>query len=320
MSQEQRMSQEPIIITNRSENELRLDILLAQELEDFSRSYIQKIISAGGVSADGYPLYKKAEKISPGTDVEIIIPPAEDSYLQPESIPLDILFENGDCVVINKPAGMVVHPAVGHPTGTLVQAVLAHAPEIEGVGGVKRPGLVHRLDQDTSGVIILAKNDRAHQYLQDQFRNRDVGKVYLALVDGRPPSHKGRVEVAIGRDPKYRQRMTTVQERDGKEAVSEFFTLEEYSKHTLLKVSIHTGRTHQIRVHLAFLGCPVVGDAIYGRKKPTLDINRQFLHAHQLTISLPGENQRRSFEAPLASDLEEILGKLKDPMIRSKDD
>jgi 23S rRNA pseudouridine1911/1915/1917 synthase len=169
-------------------------------------------------------------------------------------------------------------------------------------------------------VIILAKNDQAHQYLQDQFRNRGVGKIYLALVDGRPPSPKGRIEVAIGRDSKYRQRMAAVQERDGREAVSEFFTLDEFSKHTLLKVSILTGRTHQIRVHLAFLGCPVVGDGVYGRKNPTLEINRQFLHAHQLKITLPGEDQERIFEAPLASDLEEVLGKLKDLMIRSKND
>ena len=147
MSREQKMSQEPIIILNRSQNELRLDKLLAQELVDFSRSYIQKIISAGGVSVDGYPLYKKAELISPGMEIEIIIPPAEDSALLPESIPLEILFENEDCLVVDKPAGMVVHPSLGHPTGTLVQAVLAYAPEIEGVGGVKRPGLVHRLDQ-----------------------------------------------------------------------------------------------------------------------------------------------------------------------------
>jgi len=307
MSKEQRMSQETIIISNRSENALRLDKLLAQELGDFSRSYIQKIISAGGVSTEGYPLYKKAELISPGIEVEIIIPPAEDPELQPEEIPLDILFENQDCIVVNKPAGMVVHPALGHPTGTLVQAVLAYAPEIDGVGGVKRPGLVHRLDQDTSGVILLAKNDRTHQYLQDQFRSRKVDKVYLALVDGRPPSHKGRVEVAIGRNPKFRQRMAAVQDREGREAVSEFFTLEEFSRHTLLKVSIITGRTHQIRVHLAFLGCPVVGDTVYGRKKPSLEVSRQFLHAHQVTISLPGEDNRRTFEATLAPELENVL-------------
>jgi 23S rRNA pseudouridine1911/1915/1917 synthase len=305
------MSQEPIIISNRSQNELRLDKLLAQELEEFSRSYIQKIISAGGVSVDGYPLYKKAELISPGTEIEIIVPPAEDSALEPESIPLAILFENDDCLVVDKPAGMVVHPSLGHPTGTLVQAVLAYVPEIEGVGGVKRPGLVHRLDQQTSGVIILAKNDRAHQQFQDQFKNRQVGKVYLALVDGRPPSPKGRVEVAIGRDPKYRQRMAAVQDREGKEAISEFFTVEEFSRHTLLKVSILTGRTHQIRIHLSFLGCPVAGDTTYGRKKSSLDLDRQFLHAHQLSITLPGEEEQRTFESALPKDLKDALAKLK---------
>lgn len=310
MGQEQRMSQEPILITNHSQSEIRLDKLLAQELEEFSRSYIQKIISAGGVSSDGYPLYKKAELISPGTEIEVVIPPSEESELQPEEIPLDIIFEDSDCVVVNKAAGMVVHPSLGHNTGTLVQAVLAYAPEIEGVGGVKRPGLVHRLDQDTSGVIILAKNDRAHQHFQEQFKDRQVGKVYLALVDGRPPSPTGRVEVAIGRDPKFRQRMAAVQDRDGKKAISEFFTLEEFSKHTLLKVSILTGRTHQIRVHLAFLGCPVVGDEDYGRKKPSLDINRQFLHAQQLTISLLGEKEPHTFEAPLPDDLKDVLESL----------
>lgn len=311
MSQEQRTSQEPILISNPSQTEIRLDKLLAQELEDFSRTYIQKIISAGGVSTDGFPLYKKAEMIPPGAEVEIVIPPAEESDLKPEKIPLEILFENGDCIVINKAAGMVVHPSLGHTSGTLVQAVLAYAPEIEGVGGVKRPGLVHRLDQDTSGVIVLAKNDRAHQHLQEQFKDRQVGKVYLALVDGRPPTPTGRVEVAIGRDPKFRQRMAAVQDRDGKKAISEYATLEEYSKHSLLKVSILTGRTHQIRVHLAFLGCPVVGDRDYGRKSPSLEISRQFLHAHQLTISLPGEEQQRTFEAPLPEDLAEVLNSLK---------
>jgi 23S rRNA pseudouridine1911/1915/1917 synthase len=311
MSQVQRKSQEPIIISNRSENEIRLDKLLAQELGDVSRSYIQKIISAGGVSVDGYPLYKKAELIPPGMEVEIIIPPAEDSDLQPEDIPLEILFENDDCLVIDKPAGMVVHPSLGHPTGTLVQAVLAYAPEIEGVGGVKRPGLVHRLDQDTSGVILLAKNDRAHHQFQEQFRNRIVGKTYLALVDGRPPSPKGRIKVAIGRDPKNRQRMAAVQDREGKEAISEFYVLEEYSKHTFLKVSILTGRTHQIRVHLSFLGCPVVGDTIYGRRKPSLPLARQFLHAHQLAISLPGEEGQRRFESALPKELQDVLDSLK---------
>jgi len=305
------MSEEPLILQNTSDQELRLDKFLAQEMDDISRSFIQKVISQGGVFIEGIPVVKKSERIAPGTEVEVLIPPARDTTLEPENIPLDIIFENPDLIVINKPPGMVVHPSLGHPTGTLVQAVLGYAPEIEGVGGVKRPGLVHRLDQDTSGVIILAKNDRTHQFLQEQFRSREVGKVYLALVDGRPPSPQGRIEVAIGRDPKFRQRMAPVLNREGKEAISEYATIQEFPEHTYIRISILTGRTHQIRVHLGFVGCPVVGDTVYGRKNLTLDVNRQFLHANQLSIMIPGEAQKRTFEASLTDDLEAILDRLK---------
>lgn len=305
------MSEELIILHYLSEKGIRLDKYLAEQLENYSRSYIQRIIAEGGVTLDGFPVYKKSEIINPGAVVEIKIPPAKETTLKPEIFPLDILFENDELIVVNKPAGMVVHPSLGHASGTLVQAVLGYAPEIEGVGGIKRPGLVHRLDQYTSGVILMAKNDRTHQFLQDQFRSRSVDKVYLALVDGRPPTPKGRVEVAIGRDPKYRQRMAPVVERVGKEAISEYYTVEEYPQHTLLKVIILTGRTHQIRIHLAYLGCPVVGDLTYGRKKPTINIQRQFLHANRISILLPGEKDKRTFEAPLAEDLIEILDSLR---------
>jgi len=305
------MSEGPIILHNQTEGELRIDKFLAENLDNYSRSFIQKLISEGGVNVDGFPINKKSELISPGAEVEITIPPAKDTTLIGEDIPLDILFENNDLIVINKPAGMVVHPALGHASGTLVQAVLGYAPEVEGVGGVKRPGLVHRLDQNTSGVILLAKNDRAHQILQDQFRDRLVNKDYLTLVDGRPPTPQGRVEVAIGRDPKYRQRMAPVLERDGKEAISEYFTEEIFPSHTFIRVSILTGRTHQIRIHMAFLGCPVVGDTVYGRKRPTVNTNRQFLHAFRLSIHIPGEKEKRTFEAPLAKELVEILDLLR---------
>lgn len=305
------MSEETIILHNQTERELRLDKFLADYLEKYSRSFIQKLISEGRVNVDGFPIYKKSELLNPGAEVEITIPPARDTTLVGEDIPLDILFENDDLIVINKPAGMVVHPALGHASGTLVQAVLGYAPEIEGVGGIKRPGLVHRLDQNTSGVIMLAKNDRAHQFLQDQFQARTVNKQYLALVDGRPPTPQGRVEVAIGRDSKYRQRMAPALDRDGKEAISEYFTQEVFPEHTLIKVSILTGRTHQIRVHMAFLGCPVVGDTVYGRKKPSIKIQRQFLHAFRLSILIPGEKTKKTFEAPLASELVDVLDLLR---------
>jgi len=305
------MSEETIILHNQTERELRLDKFLAEHLEEYSRSYIQKMITEGGVSVDGFPIYKKAELLNPGAEVEVTIPPAKETLLIGEDIPLDILFENDDLIVINKPAGMVVHPALGHASGTLVQAVLGYAPEIEGVGGIKRPGLVHRLDQNTSGVIMLAKNDRAHQFLQGQFQARSVDKQYLALVDGRPPTPQGRVEVAIGRDSKFRQRMAPALDRDGKEAISEYFTQEVFPEHTYIKVSILTGRTHQIRVHMAFLGCPVVGDTVYGRKNPSIKIQRQFLHAFRLSILIPGDEEKRTFEAPLANELFEVLNLLR---------
>lgn len=293
-----------------SEDE-RLDIILSDLMDDFSRSRVQSLIKDGRVRVAGSTVTKKAEKIPPGTRIQIQIPPPVSSELAPESIPLDIVFENDDLLVINKPAGMVVHPGAGHSSGTLVNAVLAYAPEIEGVGGVKRPGLVHRLDKETSGLILLAKNDRAHQFLQEQFQERKVDKIYQALVDGQPPSRKGRVEVAVGRDPMHRQRMAPVLEEDGKMAVSEYFTVKSFQDHTLLEVHILTGRTHQIRVHLAFLECPVVGDTTYGRKKPSVDIGRFFLHAGRLGITLPGESEKRWFEVDLPPELEGILAELK---------
>lgn len=289
----------------------RLDIILSDLLDDFSRSRVQSLIKDGRVRVAGSTVTKKAEKIPPGTRIQIQIPPPVSSELAPESIPLDIVYENDDLLVVNKPAGMVVHPGAGHSSGTLVNAVLAYAPEIEGVGGVKRPGLVHRLDKETSGLILLAKNDRAHQFLQEQFQERKVDKIYQALVDGQPPSRKGRVEVAVGRDPMHRQRMAPVLEEDGKMAVSEYFTVKSFQDHTLLEVHILTGRTHQIRVHLAFLDCPVVGDTTYGRKKPSVDIERFFLHAGRLGITLPGESEKRWFEVDLPPELERILAELK---------
>jgi 23S rRNA pseudouridine1911/1915/1917 synthase len=235
------------------------------------------------------------------------IPPTAPSGLMAEEIPLDIVFENEDLLVINKPAGMVVHPAVGHSSGTLVNAVLGYDPEIEGIGGEERPGLVHRLDKETSGLIVLAKNDTAHNWLQDQFRLRKVEKTYLALVDGKPPTPSGRVEAAIGRDPSHRKRMAIVSAKKGREAVSEYKTLETFKEHTLLEFHPLTGRTHQVRLHCAFLGCPIVGDKVYGRKSPSLKIDRHYLHAFRLKIILPGENEPRFFEAPLPDELEKVL-------------
>ncbi len=291
----------------------RLDVILVAQVPDFSRSRLQQLIRLGNVKVDGEVIFKPGFRLDGGELVELIIPPPVPSKLQAESIPLDIIFENEDIMVINKPAGMVVHPSAGHASGTLVHAALAHAPTIKGVGGEKRPGVVHRLDKDTSGLILLAKNDTAQNDLQAQFKKREVGKTYLALVDGRPPTPAGRIEAPIGRDPGHRKRMKVLPPGKGREAISIFHTLESFLQHTLLEVNPKTGRTHQIRVHLAFLGCPVVGDRDYGLRKPTLAVERMFLHATVLTFNLPGDDQPRSFKAPLPSELEMILDQLRKP-------
>jgi 23S rRNA pseudouridine1911/1915/1917 synthase len=245
------------------------------------------------------------------SQVELMVPAPEPSGLLPEAIPLEIVFENRDLIVVNKPAGMVVHPAAGHSAGTLVNAALAHAPEMEGIGGEQRPGVVHRLDKDTSGLILLAKNDRAHRFLQEQFRLRKVKKTYLALVDGHPPAPSGRVEAPIGRDQRSRKKMAVVSPQKGRQAISEYRTRETFAEHTLLEVSPETGRTHQIRLHMALIGCPVAGDRVYGRRHASLALDRHFLHAARLVVRLPGEAQPRAFSAPLPAELEAVLEDLR---------
>jgi 23S rRNA pseudouridine1911/1915/1917 synthase len=297
--------------TYQEEEDQRLDKFLVTCLPDLSRSRIQGLIRDGFVKVDGIPVVKSGQMAEKGQLIELRLPPAVPTDLVPESIPLDIVFENDDLMVVNKPAGMVVHPAAGHSSGTLVHAALAHAPEMEGINGEERPGVVHRLDKDTSGLILLAKNDRAQRWLQDQFRLRKVDKIYLALVDGHPPTPQGRVEAPVGRDPSHRKQMAVVPLARGREAVTEYFTKESFLHHTLVEDHPFTGRTHQIRLHMAFLGCPIVGDRLYGHKHLTLAIDRQFLHAARLTIVLPGEKKPRTFEAPLPADLMQVLDLLR---------
>lgn len=289
----------------------RLDKYLVSCLPEFSRARIQGLIADGFVSVNGVVAKKAGQMLEDGHEVEVRIPPPVPSGLVAEDIPLDIIFENDDLIVVNKPAGMVVHPAAGHYSGTLVNAVLGYDPDMEGIGGEERPGLVHRLDKETSGLIILAKNERAHNWLQDQFRLRKVEKTYLALVDGKPPTPKGRVEAPIGRDPSHRKKMAIVQPGKGREAVSEYKTLETFKNHTLLEFHPLTGRTHQIRLHCQFLGCPIVGDAVYGRRNSGVEISRHFLHAYRLKILLPDEKSPRTFEAELPDELKNVLEEVK---------
>jgi 23S rRNA pseudouridine1911/1915/1917 synthase len=281
----------------------RLDKFLVLCLPTLSRSRLQTLIKDGFVKVDETIITKVGFKLERGNKIQVDVPPVVDIGLIAEDIPLEILFENEDVLIINKDAGMVVHPAAGHDQGTLVNAVLAHAPDIEGIGGELRPGVVHRLDKDTSGIIVMAKNDKAHQFLQDQFRLRTVKKSYLAITDGIPPTPVGRVEAPIGRDPSHRKQMAIVPSQRGREAVTAYKILQAFKDHALVEASPLTGRTHQIRLHLAFLGCPIVGDILYGRKKISLPVKRHQLHAFRLEIQLPGEDEMRVFETKKPDDM-----------------
>ena len=234
-------------------------------------------------------------------------PPPEPSTARPEAIPLDILYEDADLIAVNKPPGMTVHPAPGHPASTLVNALLAHCPDLSGIGGVRRPGIVHRLDRDTSGVILVAKNDAAHLALARQLKERTVEKTYLALVEGTPKPPRGVIDAPLARDPRRRERMAVLE--GGREASTSYRVVERFSGVSLLEVKPRTGRTHQIRVHFAAIGHPIVGDVVYGKRSSLLA--RQFLHAWRIAFDHPRTGERLTLEAPLAQDLEAALAMLR---------
>ena len=290
-----------------AEEDIRLDKFLVEQLPEFSRSRLQALISESKVTVNQKIITKSGYILAYDDLVEVAIPAVKDIGLVAEDIPLDIIFENSDLLIVNKPAGMVVHPAVGHSSGTLVNAVLGYDPELEGIGGEERPGIVHRLDKDTSGLIVVAKNDQSLRWLQEQFRLRLTEKIYLALVDGKPGTPVGRVEAPIGRDQTDRKKMSVTNLKKGREAVSEYKTMESFKNHTLLEFHPLTGRTHQIRLHCRLLGCPIVGDMVYGHKKASIAIGRHFLHAYKLKITLPGETSPREFVAPLPEELQIAL-------------
>jgi 23S rRNA pseudouridine1911/1915/1917 synthase len=286
----------------------RLDRFVTNHLNDFSRSTVQDLIEAGHVLVDGHQRKPKF-RMTPGEIVTVQIPPTLPDEIEPEAIPLDIVYEDDDLIVIDKPAGMVVHPAPGHPRGTLANALIAHAPEVA-VGGSNRPGIVHRLDKDTSGLIVAAKTDRGRNSLVEQWSNQSVEKTYLALVQGVVAENEATIDAPIGRDPKNRQRMAVV--RNGREAITHFRVLERFPHSTLLEVTIETGRTHQIRVHFAFIGHPVVGDPVYGRCRATdPELQRQFLHASALGLRLTDGTPVR-FDSPLPNDLQRALAAARD--------
>lgn len=304
------MNSQEKVFTVQTGQETRLDKFLVRSLPELSRTRLQSLIKDGAVSVDSLPVIKNGFVLEAGQQVSIHIPDAEPVELQAESIPLNVVFENDDLVIINKPAGMVVHPAPGHSSGTLVHAALGSFDDLQGIGGEIRPGIVHRLDKDTSGLIIIAKNDQSLRWLQDQFRLRKVEKIYLALVDGKPPTPTGRIEAAIARDPAHRKQMAVVSEGRGRSAVTEYKTLAQFPEHTLIEAHPFTGRTHQIRLHMAFLNCPIVGDVVYGHKKNSVEIERHFLHAARISIILPGEKVSRTFTAELPQELKAVLDDL----------
>jgi 23S rRNA pseudouridine1911/1915/1917 synthase len=303
----------------------RLDKYIAQEVSNLSRSLVQKLIREGLATVNGQTV-KASHKVEVGDTIVLRVPPPEPLEVRPEAIPLDIVYEDADLLVVNKPAGMVVHPAYGHRTGTLVNAVLAHCPGIADVGDPLRSGIVHRLDKDTSGLIIVAKNDAARQHLQRQFKRREVKKVYLALVEGHLEPARGLIDAPIGRDPRRRKRMAVVKaEEGGREAQTKYQVVEYFAlqvggmsrPYTLVEAQPVTGRTHQVRIHFAFIGHPLVGDPTYGfRKKRLADyglppLDRQFLHARSLGFHLPHSNQYVEFRAELPTDLRDVLERLR---------
>lgn len=286
---------------------MRLDRYVADQLPDLSRGTVQALIESGRVLVDGHHRKPKF-RMTPGEVVLVDIPPPQIDEILPDPIPLKIVYEDADVIVVDKPAGMVVHPAPGHPRGTLANALLAHVPGIS-VGGSQRPGIVHRLDKDTSGLIVAAKTDRGRAALVAQWEDRSVEKTYLALVSGSVGDTEATIDAPIGRDPKNRHRMSVL--RLGRPAVTRFRGIEQFPNATLLEVSIETGRTHQIRVHLAFIGHPIIGDQVYGRPRLTdPQLKRQFLHASALAFQLP-DGSRVRLESSLPNDLRAVLEQLR---------
>lgn len=285
----------------------RIDTFVARRLPELSRSHARKLIDSGFVTIAGRAP-KPSEKLTAGTDVEVIVPPPEEMSLEAQSIPLQIIYQDSDIIVVDKPAGLTVHPAPGHPDGTLVNALLALCPDLQGISGTLRPGIVHRLDKDTSGLLVVAKNDRAMRALQKQLQERRVHKTYLALVNTAPKPREGEIQAPIGRSTRNRKKMAVVD--GGREAITRYKVIEELpSGHALLEVEPVTGRTHQIRVHLAAIDRAIFGDPLYGKPSPLLP--RQFLHAYKLQFGMPLGGRQMEFVSPLPPDLQTVLETLR---------
>jgi 23S rRNA pseudouridine1911/1915/1917 synthase len=313
MTQEEGKRSEFIVAEG--EQGLRMDVFLPQKDPTLSRSQAKRLIEDGDAIVDGKPV-RASHRLKPGEKVSLRKPPPVPSEIVPEAIPLHILYEDGAIIVVDKPAGMVVHPAAGNYSGTLVNALQHHCRNLSGIGGVMRPGIVHRLDKGTSGLMVAAKSDEAHRHLAEQFKRRQVSKHYTALVHGNLREDEGVADAAVGRHPVERKKMSTASRR-GKAALTRWRVLERFGAFTLLEAKIETGRTHQIRVHLSALGHPVAGDSVYGASKRAVEtpalravlkkLPRQALHAGRLSFAHPVTGEEMSFESPLPEDMAEVI-------------
>ncbi len=288
----------------------RLDIFLAAAVPELTRSAAQRLLEQGNVTLDGAPLKKNA-RTEAGAEYELSLPELRETELVAQDIPLDVVYEDADVLVVNKPKGLVVHPAAGHEDGTLVNALLHHCGEsLSGINGEKRPGIVHRIDMDTSGLLIVAKNDFAHRSLSDQLKDHTLRRTYECIVRGSFREDSGTVNAPIGRDPRDRKRMA-VTERNSRPAVTHWTVLARYGQYTHLQCRLETGRTHQIRVHMAYINHPIAGDPLYGVRKPELGLTSQCLHARALTFRHPRTGEEITVTCPLPEEFERALEKLK---------
>ena len=290
----------------------RIDALLPRIAAELTRSAAQRLLDSGAVLVNGSPV-RKNYRVAAGDAVSVTLPDPEDYDLVPQDLPLDVVFEDADVIVVNKPRGMVVHPAPGHPDGTLVNALLWHCGDsLSGVGGEKRPGIVHRIDMDTSGLLIAAKNDFAHRSLSAQLADHSMFRIYEAVVCGRLRDDSGTVDAPIGRHPIDRKRMC-IDPRGGRSAVTHWAVIARYRGYTHVRCRLETGRTHQIRVHMESIGHPVAGDLVYGRKKPEKGLAGQCLHARELEFTHPRSGERVHLTCPLPAYFTDFLSRLGEP-------
>ena len=297
------------LVVNEESSGIRIDRYLSQELGEISRSYLQKLLKAEDILVNQKAV-KSNYKVCPGDVIELVIPEAVEPEILPEKMDLDILYEDQDIILINKPKGMVVHPAAGHDTGTLVNGLMDHCRgNLSGINGVMRPGIVHRIDMDTTGVIIACKNDMAHNSIAAQLKEHSITRKYYAIVHGVLKEDEGTVDAPIGRHPADRKKMS-INHKNGREAVTHYRVLERFSKFTYIECRLETGRTHQIRVHMASIGHPLLGDEVYGPAKCPYRLQGQTLHAGILGIIHPRTGEYMEFQAPLPEYFEELLKKL----------